>query len=83
MILIEHTELVNQKPTVSRKKIRKKKLTKTRETFGFRNVWKVDARIFYSDHADCRCVTENGKIVCCFVWFIFILSIFRNLWVFN
>ena len=38
MILIERTELVNQKPTVSRKKIRKKKLTKTRETFGFRNI---------------------------------------------
>ena len=38
MILIERTELVNQKPTVNLKKIRKKKYSETRETFGFRNL---------------------------------------------
>ena len=30
---------------------RMKKLTNTRETFGFRNVWTVDKRIFYSESA--------------------------------
>ena len=29
---------------------RMKKLTNPRETFGFRNVWKVDGRIFYSEN---------------------------------
>ena len=29
---------------------RMKKLTNARETFGFRNVWTVDGRIFYSEN---------------------------------
>ena len=35
-----------------------KKLTNARETFGFRNVWAVDGRIFYSENG-----SQHAKII--------------------